>query len=349
MRAEHGRQGELRVAGDRSCPDTRDHAGGPLGPAGAATLMAMLAAAAGCNAIWGLGDLSYGPGGSGGATSTAHGGGGTGATGGGNGEQCLDGVDNDGDGLTDCGDVGDCAVDYECVAALPGAEYVLLVDPASACPTGTEPSTAYACTGCQCLITAVPCTVTLTAFSDASCSDTPATYTASGDCQAGSGSTQWMTLTSSMSTPPTCAPADTHAPAVQWKACLLAQPGLCPNGQACVPRGPGPLSPCAHVGDTDVCPSDLPIALVTYGDEGLQCTCSCTAGAAQCGSASVAVWHNSPDCSGGSTTQIVGEGGCQSAGVSGSLQFNIETATMSCPESAEDAPAGPGTKLCCPA
>ena len=308
-------------------------------------LVALLAVASGCNSIWGLGDLSYGPGGSGGTTSTAHGAGGTG----GSGEQCLDGVDNDGDGLTDCGDALDCAAGYECVPAVPGAQYAYLVQPSDDCPAGTEPSTVYACTGCQCIVTSTACQATLQAFDTASCPSALNTYDAAvGGCQSGSGAALWVTLTITMQTPPTCATQAAQAPPGQWKACTLAHAGLCPDGKACVPRAVGPLGACAVVGDADVCPSDLPQPFRTYADAGPQCNCSCTPGAAQCGATSVTVWSSSPDCSAGSTTQIGTGAVCQSAGVIGSLEFNVETATMSCPVSVQEVPAGPSTKLCCP-
>jgi hypothetical protein len=303
----------------------------------------------GCNAIWSLGDLSYGPGGSGGTTSTAHGAGGMGGTGGGAAEQCLDEVDNDGDGLTDCEDALGCAAGYECVPAVTGAAYTLLVQPADDCPPGTEPSTVYACTGCQCIVTSTACHTTLQSFDVAGCPSALHTYdAAAGGCQSGSDAALWVTLTATMQTPPTCAAQAAHAPPGQWQACTLAHAGFCPNGQACVPRAVGPLGTCAVVGDTDVCPSELPLSLLTYADAGLQCNCSCTPGAAQCGAASVTIWNSSPDCSAGSTTQIGAGATCQSAGVIGSLEFNVATATMSCPASAQDVPAGPSTKLCCP-
>lgn len=60
---------------------------------------------AGCRAIQGLGDLSFdGGGGGGGATGV---------------EDCANGDDDDGDGLTDCADPDCGAVGYACVAAPP--------------------------------------------------------------------------------------------------------------------------------------------------------------------------------------------------------------------------------------
>jgi hypothetical protein len=324
-----------------------------VGRASAASLLAMAAAVWGCTALWGIDELDYGVAGNGGATSSAHGGtAGGGTAGSGNGEQCLDRVDNDGDGLADCGDATDCAADYQCEVVLPDAERVLLVDPSSACPAGTEPSLVHACTGCECLLSTSPCNVSLNAFSAAGCSGNSNGYTSSGACQTGPGDARWMTLTSALpSPPPSCSVSDPDAPAVQWKACTLTQPGLCPDGQACVPRGSGQVGqvgPCARVGDADVCPPELPNALAVYADSGLQCECACTAGSPLCGASSVTVWHDSASCTGGSTTQILDGAGCQSAGTAGSMLFNVAPAIMTCSASAVDVPAGPWSKLCCP-
>ncbi|AKT39106.1 hypothetical protein [Chondromyces crocatus] len=81
-------------------------------------------------------------------------------------EDCLDGIDNDGDGLIDCADVEDCApASYECAPAVPagwtGNVRVAIVDFAAAdtlpaCPEGTEtsdyfagPATEAACSNCD--------------------------------------------------------------------------------------------------------------------------------------------------------------------------------------------------------
>ena len=128
----------------------------------------------GCNAIIGLElgepEASQGSGGtatSSTATSTSTTGpgvGGTGGVGGGSGENCLDGVDDDLDGMIDCADA-DCQPDHECVpeVAAPWEGYYRVAtsafpaDTPVLCDDGTMPVPYFAmpgggaqCEACSC-------------------------------------------------------------------------------------------------------------------------------------------------------------------------------------------------------
>ncbi|EYF06968.1 Hypothetical protein CAP_1227 [Chondromyces apiculatus DSM 436] len=121
-------------------------------------------------------DPAAGTGGNGpGGGGPGSGGGSPTTTGGGEGggqpppqEDCLDGQDNDGDGLIDCADIDDCApADYECAPTPPtgwtanafaGLVNFAEIDNLPECPSGTtgadffaDPSAA-SCSACSCVL-----------------------------------------------------------------------------------------------------------------------------------------------------------------------------------------------------
>lgn len=124
----------------------------------------------------GVGGMGPGAGGMGTSTSSSSSSvGGSGGQGGVNPpppEECLDGVDNDMDGLTDCADVDDCApASYECVPEAPGgwdgnvrAVAVPAGDMLPDCAAGETPmqylagpATETLCAGCSCTLSGAAC------------------------------------------------------------------------------------------------------------------------------------------------------------------------------------------------
>jgi len=184
---------------------------------------------------------------------------------------CLDGIDNDGDGMTDCGDP-DCQALVRCVpAAFPAGftSYGTYADArATACPAGygttadtfenpTSPSAS--CTACSCDTPALACSTVLTVSCDNSnaCDGgtaRSASVTANGSCVSSglpSGLDVDNTWTCKLTTPtPTgtgsCTPSggQPNGAAAQFnkqsRTCGLTSSGLgCPGGNICVPRVPG--------------------------------------------------------------------------------------------------------------
>jgi hypothetical protein len=111
--------------------------------------------------------------GSGGSTSSASGGdGGQGGSLPPPPEECLDGVDNDMDGLVDCADVDDCApAEYECAPEPPGGwtgnaravavAYGGVLPDCAAGETSAQylagPATETLCAGCSCTLAGAAC------------------------------------------------------------------------------------------------------------------------------------------------------------------------------------------------
>ncbi|EYF06969.1 Hypothetical protein CAP_1228 [Chondromyces apiculatus DSM 436] len=211
------------------------------------------------------------------ASSGSAGEGGTGAAGGGGGgtsgtaEDCLDGIDNDGDRLTDCEDEEDCApAAYECVPAAPegwtGNVRAAVVPTGDAgslpeCPPGTTaedhhatPATAPDCSTCACdwdddQARCSPPQVTCW-WGNTSCGGTSfevfndlVDNTCRGVNYPMPGGSCQRTGPGVVTNPGTCAPApgagelQTQAPfAEAARLCTSPGGGGCTDGQVCVPR-----------------------------------------------------------------------------------------------------------------
>lgn len=137
-----------------------------------AAVLACSGAWVGCNEIFGIGDpvLEMPDGGHEAGSSGGSGGGGHDA---GPVEDCLNGIDDDGDGFVDCEDPK-CQVDYGCAvdpeAGWTGLVYVQEITynpngaPPSPCPDGKLPGIYYAgpsqaeCSSCSCMLSGATCT-----------------------------------------------------------------------------------------------------------------------------------------------------------------------------------------------
>jgi hypothetical protein len=257
--------------------DNVDFSGSVGGTAGATAAGGSSGAAA--SGQGGAAGGSVGGAGAGGAAGGAAGGGaGSGGDGGGSGpEDCLNGIDDNGDGLTDCADPK-CSPAHACVAPAPaGWQAIGWIDaqPGKDCPTGLDLATELydqsalsapaADCGCECAAPeGVGCATHLRCNSGSSCSSTGTVKGVAAGCstftvpsvngtnacraevpQAGGGS---------------CAPKVTATlPAPSWspsqRACGASTGGSCANGaEICVPRLAGAQGPCiAKSGDVS-CP-----------------------------------------------------------------------------------------------
>jgi len=214
-----------------------------------------------------------------GAASTGSGGmqgsaGATGTTGGTEGgEDCTNGVDDDGNGATDCDDAA-CS-DHACVDAVPGAAYVL-VDTGSGCPTGWEATPLWDCATCGCK---APCVVEVQIFTDHLCTHLGAAIQLQPDGTCLDHADVFSedvnitkvgvrgTLASGATTCALAGPAP-------WALCA-PMTGACADGKACIPPG-GP--PTCVLTDAGECPADWNASnlLLHPGPDGSACGCACT-------------------------------------------------------------------------
>jgi len=268
-----------------------------------------------------------GPGGMMGAGggSTQAGGSGGGMPGG---EDCLDGVDNDGDLLIDCEDP-DCQPGYECVPDVPAEfEGIYRIDVTandaaeSPCPAGGSPEMRYTnpsnanCKKCTCAFSETCSAPVVNCFGDSMCGgNTTVTVTAGiTKCEAapmvGSDSTACRLQNGSevVSGPEQCTAggAQLAQPTkFQGKAqvCGSARGAGCDAGKVCVPRSNAAYGEalCIAKDGAVACPAEFGHAVQTYTDanDSRACSdCSCNPSKLSCPPATVAVF----------ATNVCGEG-----------------------------------------
>jgi hypothetical protein len=348
----------------------------------------LVAAMTGCNAIFGIDDVTFveqGGGGAGGAGGGGAGGGGTGAAGasggtggGGPTEICDNGVDDDDDGLVDCEDedcpglaclptipmgwegplvvhVGEEASSAECEAPWD----VLALTGASVYQAAPAECAACGCTAVQ-NVTCSPITVSYYDQSDCAGSvSSSQESTQVAGCQAFS-SANVLSASASLSTPSggNCSPTGgetTSVPAVtrdRVTVCRQSQPA-CTDG--CAPPAPAGFANVACIAKpgTDACPAGFGGPLVVYQSfvdtRGCaSCSCGAPAGVACNGTVQI---HTLTACSSSFDTIAYGE--CDLTSNDPDAFVDIPGGvTGSCPPSG-GGPTGSGTALepvtlCCP-
>ncbi len=285
---------------------------------------------------------SSGAGGDGGSTGT---GGSTSTTSSGTAgdgpEDCLNGVDDNGNGLVDCQDVG-CQVDYQCVPSPPpGWDGIgwLTSQSVESCPDEmpmgqvlydpAELNAPPATCSCSCgSPSGVQCQSTLSCYNDPQCSQTlvlQAQVTTS--CQQmppfppPAGCTASALSATGGSCPP--GPVSETVPTLTWpsdtSACLRESAGVCDGGEACIPRLPsGAVGPCILREGDHACPggySDKTSHVDgSYNDtRGCgPCQCSPPSGVScGCSSSSCGVsLHSQGNCVGGLLSLVPVGGSC---------------------------------------
>lgn len=284
-------------------------------------------------------------GGAGGIAGSGLGGaGGTAGTGGAAGpENCVNGIDDNGDGLIDCADP-QCTSGFVCVQSPPAAwTAVGWVDhqAGSACPSLFSASTielyeqsaidaqpAQCSCGCG-APSGGSCSTSLTCHSGTGCSGSPIVTTA----LSGQTCVQFMlpSATDSCTATPLQAQsgscqvqAGAVIPASSWpktvRGCVPLSGGACPaTGQSCQPKLPGAQGACiARVGD-NACPAFWGKKTLYYDGVSVSDTracdstgCSCGAAAATCscsGTCAVSV-YSSTSCSSGQVGSVPTNGTC---------------------------------------
>ena len=281
-----------------------------------------------------------GTGGTGGATTTS-----TSSQGGGPAEaECLDGLDNDVDGMIDCADA-DCQPDHECVPEVvaPWEGYYRVatsaypaVDPV-ACADGTMPASYFAMPGGAAQCGACSCG----GIGGASCSFPPLGYWANtGSCSGqlfdvlypvDNGCVPFpgvLTCPNDCANPqscgigesaiigqPGCPPAG-GAPTLPAKwgvedlACRSQEVGAgCSAAMVCVAKSPAPSdqAACIFQQGAHACPEDWPNAIdaSTDGTDTRGCAaCSCAPGSADCVGEKITVYDHDDCGNGGGSSPI---------------------------------------------
>ena len=271
-----------------------------------------LGGAAGSAAAAGGGASGSGGLGGDGATGAT---GATAATGGGGGaENCTDGVDNDGDGATDCADP-DCA-EYSCVPQAPpgfigfsrlrGETYPPASGEGPLCPDGStplrylsKPAGAPQCSACECgALTDAACgPATLMCTHDATDCTGAQDWSSkiSGSCKNGDGGKDKLSCFANPASPTqsgSCTPTvssvtDSEMFAEVSDVCRQPAGQGCAAGQACVKNGAGEYGGfiCVEQPGEVACPSEYSLAIVGYqsGQDGRSCSaCQCTPGQVTC-------------------------------------------------------------------
>lgn len=285
----------------------------------------------------GAGGGMGGAGGMGGGMGGMGGMGGVGGVGGSPTENCLDGIDNDGDNNPDCAD-SDCG-NFECVDEAPnGWEGYFRIhtmpypnNPPSMCPDGSAPTSYYDtpnpgdCSACSC-----------GAWENASCTPPPITcYNQSNTCMGN----QMLDLSQfvpdgtcfnvpgiGMSPPRSC--ALTGDPAVaDMGSCqpsggdlMFPEPWMnqddvcgqpiagagCGNKQVCVPKGGGDYNGpvCIRKMGMDVCPPDYQnlVEVATGGTDDRTCNaCQCAVSGVTCSGGEYTI-YDQDNCAGANVT-----------------------------------------------
>ncbi|MEZ4300654.1 MAG: hypothetical protein R3B70_37300 [Polyangiaceae bacterium] len=243
-------------------------------------------------------------------------------------EDCTDGVDNDGDGATDCAD-SDCNAGFECLPGIPatwdGVYDIVSVgfnDGLPPCDDGSNGEVFYAepagpaeCTACSCGdLMGAQCSPP--AFScwpgSTGCGGTEVNLTATmadGQCHKPGNLSQGFTPTlscklteaSQPSSPGTCAPSAVDFPNKdtwnkQVESCDLAIGGGCNGTQVCAPKSADGGPRCIRKAGDNACPAgaySVKTVVYTDADDTRSCTsCTCGAGNATCSGESVTVYDS---------------------------------------------------------
>jgi hypothetical protein len=227
---------------------------------------------------------------------------------------CLDGVDDNGDGLADCQDPTCLGSQVQCVPAVDAGAALGVLQDSGPCPAGySQLLDLYQglqggpCVGCTC---ATACTVTVFAYANAGCSgaSVQATFnTTSTDyvCTTVASGTRNASIKSAYGKVCQAGGSASQA-APTWSSsqvfCVAQSSQTCAVGEVCVPAPTAPAKTCVDVDDSLSCPVGYSGTTSTFytgytpGSCGSCGSGSCTSGSSlTCSSISTAGLN----CSGG--------------------------------------------------
>ena len=293
----------------------------------------------------GTGGLPAGGGGS--STTTAGGGGALGGGGAAPGpEDCLNGVDDNGDGLIDCDDPDCVAAGYLCLPVAAGAlSYVALGTPGPSCLSPATATDFASCQGCSCTATPGTCTVAFRAWYAVGCGGPNDGVSAGCTNQSGNIDQLYWTATVGPAGGQSCSPQAEQMAASQTPTCGLALPGNCGAGAVCVPPSFAAAQRCVLMPAASSCPAEYPVAQGA-GVGGTSCTCTCQEGGVQCAPPDI-VGYDGWNCTGNPSSTSIGapctySGQPLSVSVPGSVPAPVDCAASGVVSD----PSSPGV-LCC--
>jgi hypothetical protein len=188
---------------------------------------------------------------------------------------CLDGIDNNGDGLADCQDPT-CTAEVTCVTAVPNASQLGVLNPGD-CPNGYANPVKQltninpVCSGCSCF-SLLSCSADVN-FAPAACGQGPATVhtTQTGQTPAmlsscdpvATGSFQSAFISNVKVVSRSCTAGDTATPNPTFDStnfCAAARTSAtCADAQhVCAPRPPSATAVCARTEGVGSCPAGFP-------------------------------------------------------------------------------------------
>lgn len=299
-------------------------------------------------------------GGDGGATSTGgatSAGGSGGATGGGGtgGEggvfvppevDCLDGLDDNEDGLIDCEDPS--CTGYTCVPVVAEALYYLTLsdDP---CVTDTVDRDGMACGNCTCTRLPGVCTVNWEARDSGDCSGQP--FASGTTCMDNSSQRLWISGEATHDGMQSCTAPNPVVGIEPVEACQTSKAGQCGDvGLRCVPEQ-GTTHCVALPAATAPCPPEYPERAPVTHERNLSgsCDCTCTGGTPTCdgGQIRVALSNACPIGGGSNASLIPADGACNNIDSVNAIEGVNPQTTYACDATLvpQDAPAE--ILLCC--
>lgn len=299
----------------------------------------------------GTGLVGAGGVGAGGATGGTSDPGGSGGVGGQLGpEDCLNGSDDNGDGLSDCDDPQCHEAGYSCVPDAAAVQsYVALTQNAASCVAPTTVTTFSTCDGCACTPGTATCPVSYTWWDGDGCQGTA--YDVTGMAcpwqTSGGVSVSMRALTAALGQA-SCPTEAAQVAVTANDACSLTQPGSCSAGGVCVPPVFQGVRTCVLVDAASPCPSSYTSARrVSFG--GTTCTCDCALGQPACETPEVEAYYTNGDhsCSFTYITVPVGAG-CTDLGLVQSIGLPASVpASWTCAASGTVTDALSAAKLCC--
>jgi hypothetical protein len=255
---------------------------------------------------------------------------GTGGSGGGPVEQnCLDGLDDEGDGLTDCDDP-DCGA-FTCLPGAAGAVARVAALAQADCPAPATMATSKSCDACSCGAgSAGSCWIHVDMYASSGCNTPSFPYNDPG-CHDPPDTDRWFLTTIGSNADGWCWPDNQQVAAQSADRCALSQAGSCANGGACVPHAiAAATATCVELDGVADCPAPYDVERhLTYEGAADQCGCVCVEGTQSCQAGPLVVSSDRNDC-GGTTSTLPTDGNCQGPAHTHSLDVPDVTSTLQC-------------------
>lgn len=244
---------------------------------------------------------------------------------------CSDGLDNDGDGVSDCED-NDCTSEgYACVEDIPAnAELVYLSGSANGCAAPWEPLSLITCGACKCSPPGVNCNLSVWTYTDSQCTSQYGSAVVNQSyCDDINDFTRYAIGLAYTPDGYACLPAAPELPSTAVPVCSAKTSSPCGNQGLCLPKADGKL--CALFPDDIACPSPYTDKKAVYRNaEGTACQCSCSTSNESCTGSSLHFYNGSDSCFNGNKTNIGLDGQCHAANYATSVDFGTGTATATC-------------------